>query len=253
MTSSGFHGKTVLITGSTGGIGQAVAQRFAREGARLALVDLHTERLQEQVNALGQNVAQAFAADVTIEGETDAALNSALSRWSRIDIAILNAGIEGKIAPLTEQSASDFDRVMAVNVRGVFLWLSRLMKVMQPSGGAITIISSTAGLRGSPGLGPYCASKHAVIGLAKTAALEGAKFGIRVNTINPGPVDTRMMEAIEAGRSGAREQSIGNIPLRRYGTPEEVAAMAAFLSSDDAAYSTGSSFLLDGGGMAGKA
>lgn len=253
MSSSGFRGKTVLITGSTGGIGQAVAQRFAREGARLALVDLHADRLQDQVKFLGEDLTLALPADVTSEDATNAALHAALQRWNQIDIAVLNAGIEGSVAPLAEQSVSDFDRVMAVNVRGVFLWLSGLMKVMQPKGGAITIISSTAGLRGSVGLGPYCASKHAVVGLAKTAALEGAKHGIRVNTIHPGPVDTRMMEAIEAGRSGARERSIGSIPLRRYGTTEEVAAMAAFLSSNEASYSTGSSFLLDGGGMAGKA
>lgn len=253
MNSSRFHGKTVLITGSTGEIGQAVAERFAREGAQLALVDLCADRLQDQVRTLGEERALSLPADVTSESETDAALHAVVKRWNQIDIAVLNAGIEGSIAPLADQSASDFDRVMAVNVRGVFLWLSRLMKAMQSRGGAITIISSTAGLRGSVGLGPYCASKHAVVGLAKTASLEGARHGIRVNTIHPGPVDTRMMEAIEAGRSGARAQGIGNIPLRRYGTPDEVAAMAAFISSEEAAYSTGSSFLLDGGGMAGKA
>ncbi|MFT3778951.1 MAG: SDR family NAD(P)-dependent oxidoreductase [Ottowia sp.] len=252
MTTAAFDGKTVVITGAAGGIGSAIAERFARDGARLALVDLDAELLDRQVHALGGQVAQALPADVCSESETDAALQSLLRRWSSVDIAILNAGTEGRIAPLGEQSASDFDRVMAINVRGVFLWLSRLMKVMQSHGGAITIISSTAGLRGSVGLGPYCASKHAVVGLAKTAALEGAKHGIRVNTIHPGPVDTRMMEAIEAGRAGARAQAMGGIPLRRYGTPQEVAAMAAFLSSDEAAYSTGGSFLMDGGAMAGK-
>ncbi|MGB3071655.1 MAG: SDR family oxidoreductase [Ottowia sp.] len=252
-----FEGKTVLITGSTGGIGQSLARHFAAEGARLVLVDLDGSQLRQQVESLGADRALAVAADVSNEEQTQAALDQALQRWTRIDVAALNAGIEGRIALLEEQAAADFDRVMAVNVRGVFLWLSRLLGVMRrQQGGVITITSSTGGLRGNSRLGPYVASKHAVIGLMKSAALEGAPHGVRVNCVNPGPIETRMMEAIESGngvQAEIRARNAAGIPLRRYGTPDEVAAMVAFLSSAEAAYTTGSTFVLDGGGLAGKA
>lgn len=255
MESKRFRDKTVLVTGSTGGIGQAVVERFAAEGARLVLVDLDAALLRQQAQALGA-AALPIAADVSHEDQTAAALAQALGHWGRIDIAVLNAGIEGKIALIEDQQASDFDRVMAVNVRGVFLWLSRLMRVMKDQGGGvITITSSTGGLRGSARLSPYVASKHAVVGLARSAALEGARHGVRVNTVNPGPIATRMMAAIEAGAGDAaqrRAKGIAAIPLNRYGTPAEVASMIAFLSSEEAAYATGSSFALDGGALAGR-
>ena len=250
-----FAGKTVIVTGSTGGIGQALADRFASEGANLVLVDLDAELLRRQAEALGPS-ALPVQADVSDEAQTEAALETARTRWGRIDAAVLNAGIEGRIAPIDQQRSADFDRVMAVNVRGVFLWLSRLMGSMkQQNGGVITVISSTGGLRGGAGLSPYIASKHAAIGLVKSAALEGARRGVRVNAVNPGPIDTRMMAAIDAASgepAAGRAQTMAGIPLNRYGKPEEVAAMVAFLSSDEAAYATGGTFVLDGGGMAGK-
>lgn len=255
MRSRSFDGKTVLVTGATGDIGRALVDRFASEGARLVLVDVDVDLLRKQAEAHGPDVL-AIAADVADHDQTAAALGQARQHAGRIDIAVLNAGIEGRIALLEEQRVSDFDRVIAVNVRGVFLWLSGLMKVMkEQQGGVITITSSTAGLRGSIKLGPYVASKHAVIGLAKTAALEGARHNIRVNTVNPGPIDTRMMAAIESGSGDpveSRARGIAGIPLNRYGTAAEVAAAVAFLSSDEAAYATGTSLVLDGGGLAGK-
>jgi NAD(P)-dependent dehydrogenase (short-subunit alcohol dehydrogenase family) len=256
MQQRRFEGRTVLLTGSTGGIGQALAERFAAEGAKLVLIDLDAAALGRQAKDLGPAVL-TLAADVSDEEQCAAALNRALKHWGCIDVAVLNAGIEGTIALLEDQRTSDFDRVIAVNVRGVFLWLAGLMRIMkQQPGGVITVMSSTAGLRGSMKLGPYVASKHAVIGLAKSAALEGARDGVRVNTVNPGPIDTRMMAAIEYGVGGdqdeSRKRNIAGIPLNRYGTPAEVAAMVAFLSSDEAAFITGSSFLVDGGGLAGK-
>jgi NAD(P)-dependent dehydrogenase (short-subunit alcohol dehydrogenase family) len=255
MQQQRFHGKTVLVTGSTGGIGQALAERFNAEGATLVLVDIDLGLLHQQAGALGPGVS-VIAADVSDDEQTKVALEKALRCTGRIDIAVLNAGTEGRIGLLEEQGIDDFDRVMAVNVRGVFLWLSGLMRPMKAQrGGVITITSSTAGLRGAMKMGPYVASKHAVIGLAKTAALEGARHGIRVNTVNPGPIDTRMMVAIESGSGNQEErraQGIAGIPLNRYGTPAEVAATIAFLSSDEAAYATGTSLILDGGALAGK-
>ena len=252
---SRFHGKTVLITGSTGGIGQALVERFVGEGAKLVLIDSDLPRLNAQARALGSR-ASGFACDVTREDQCEAAFVAAMSQHTRIDVAVLNAGIEGKIADISELSVDDFDWVMAVNARGVFIWLSKLMKLMKAqSSGVITITSSTAGLVGSPGLGAYVSSKHAVVGLMKCAALEGAPYGIRVNAVSPGAIDTRMMRSIEESMGlpdAVREQFISSIPLKRYGSPTEIAFMVAFLSSDEAGFSTGATFLADGGVLAGR-
>lgn len=250
-----FQGKNVLITGSTGGIGQALARRFVDEGAQVLLVDLDPVLLDAQALVLGA-AASGFVCDVTREDQCKLAFSAAIKGHSKIDIAVLNAGIEGPIADLDQLSVDDYDRVMAVNARGVFIWLSLLMKSMKAqSSGVITLTSSTGGLRGSAGLGSYVASKHAVMGLMKCAALEGAGHGVRVNAVNPGPVETRMIRAIEANLGDpvlVRAAYTASIPLKRYGQPDEVAAMVAFLSSDEAAYATGASFVVDGGVQAGR-
>lgn len=255
MSLQRFAGQTVLLTGSTGGIGQATARRFHAEGARLVLVDLDLDGLRAQARALGPGVS-IYDADVSDGSRAQAILDEVLQRHDRIDVGVLNAGIEGRIAPLEEQTVQDFDRVMAVNVRGVFVWLAGLMRAMRArQGGAITVTSSVGGLIGSRQLGPYVASKHAVVGLMKTAALEGAAAGIRVNAINPGPVATRMMDAIDSARGEllqARQRNAQAMPLGRYGTPEEVAAMIAYVSSQEAGFVTGTTLVMDGGLMAGK-
>ena len=250
-----FASKTVLITGSTGGIGLETARRFHAEGAQLVLVDLDASLLQAQARALGPGVS-VFVADVADEAAAHSVFSELARRQMRIDVGVLNAGTEGKIALIEEQALADFDRVMAVNVRGVFIWMAGLMRLMRSQGsGAITVTSSTAGLQGARLLAPYSASKHAVLGLVKSAAIEGAPAGIRVNAVNPGPVATRMMDAIDAGRGELREvqtRSAQAVPMRRYGTPAEVAAMIAFISSDDASFTTGSTLCLDGGLVAGR-
>jgi NAD(P)-dependent dehydrogenase (short-subunit alcohol dehydrogenase family) len=255
MNKKRFSGLTVLITGAAGGIGTATAKRFIDEGVRVVLIDLDQVALDEQCEILGSQ-ALAFRADVSDEGETRAVFETLLARVGRVDIAVLNAGIEGSRAELHVLPVQEFDRVMAVNVRGVFLWLSALLGHMRMhSGGVITITSSTGGLRGAIGMAPYITSKHAVVGLMKTAALEGAAFGIRVNTIHPGPIDTRMMQSIDSSSGDlheVRQNKFKSIPLHRYGTPEEVAAITAFLSSDEASFCTGSSYMTDGGIMAGS-
>ncbi|WP_342642648.1 SDR family NAD(P)-dependent oxidoreductase [Rhodoligotrophos ferricapiens] len=246
------EGKIAFVTGATGGIGTAIVRRLLADGAKVFMVDLNQEALQALAEPLGEDVAWAVA-DVANEEQVARAVEAALTRFGRIDMGILNAGIEGRVAPLGDLSAADFDRVMAVNVRGVFLGLSQLMPLMRrQGGGAIVITSSVAGIRGSAGLSAYVASKHAVVGLMKSAALEGARHRIRVNTVNPAPVETRMIRALEEGINpdkpdAIRAKMMAGIPMGRYGQPDEVAEMIAFLASDAAGYCTGGTYMVDGG------
>ena len=249
---NGLKGKTALITGATGGIGRAVAGLMVAEGANVVLVDLDQSALAALAAELGGK-AVACAGNVTSEADTERAVETALSRFGRIDIAVLNAGIEGKLGLIGDLAVADFDAVMHVNVRGVFIGLTKIMPVMRrQGGGVVTILSSTAGRRGSAGLSPYITSKHAVMGLMKSAALEGAPDAIRVNTVNPGPIETRMMRAIEHNANPdnpgeMRDAMVASIPFKRYGTPQEVAAMIGFLSGDQASYCTGNYYGVDGG------
>ena len=180
-------------------------------------------------------------------------MQATVSRFGRLDVFFNNAGIEGAVAPIVDYPIEVFDQVMAVNVRGVWLGLKYVIPAMAKSGGgSIVITSSLGGLRGVPKLSAYIGAKHAVVGLMKSAALECAPLKIRVNTINPSPIATRMIAAIEAGYApGAtdlvKKKMEAAVPLRRYGTPEEVAQLALFLASDDAAYITGNSYPIDGG------
>lgn len=252
---TGMAGKTVFITGATGGIGRATAAAFVAQGANVVLADLDRSALDELAAAIGKQAAVAVC-DVTDEAQTADAVAIAQNAFGGIDVAVLNAGIEGKVGLIGDMAVADFDKVMNVNVRGVFIGLSQVMPVMRANGGAIIILSSTAGRRGSAALSPYITSKHAVVGLMKCAALEGAPDGIRVNCVNPGPIETRMMRAIEANASPdapeeIKAQLIARIPLQRYGTAEEVAEMIAFLGGTASSYCTGNIYGVDGGLTAG--
>ena len=259
-----LEGKVAVITGATGGIGQAAAKLFAEEGARVALVDLDEAALQEVVRSIGEDAASYTVADVTQPDQTQAYINAAVERWGGIDILLANAGIEGELAPITDYSIDVFDRVMAVNVRGPWLGVKYSIPVMgRGGGGSIVITSSGAGVNGTPDMCAYGISKHAVIGLMRTAALEGAPFGIRVNTVNPAPIETRMMRSIEEMRVASMDDSAvtvdvvkqaaaTRIPLERYGTPEEVAHLMLFLASDDSSFCTGGVYMVDGGRSAGS-
>lgn len=249
-----LDGKVAIITGGAGGIGQATARLFVDEGASVVLVDVDAAALQAAVVAIGGDRVSAVAADVARADDSDRYVRAAIERHGGIDIFFANAGIEGVVAPLVEQPDDAFDRVLAVNVRGAWLGLKRVMAHMQErgAGGSIIITSSIAGVRGSPMLAPYAISKHAVIGLMRSAALAGAAHGIRVNTVNPSPVETRMMRSIEAGASPdaperAKAERVGRIPLGRYGLPEEVAHLVLFLASDESRYCTGGVYMIDGG------
>jgi NAD(P)-dependent dehydrogenase (short-subunit alcohol dehydrogenase family) len=189
--------------------------------------------------------------------DVERATEMAVAQYGRLDILMSNAGIEGQIVPLTDYPIDAFDRVMAINVRGVWLSLRAAMPVMQRTGGgSIVITSSIAGLRGFAGLSAYATSKHAVVGLMRCAALEGGAHGIRVNTIHPSPIETRMMRAIEEGAApgaanAAKADFCTQIPAGRYGTPEEVAAVGLFLASDESAFCSGGLYSVDGAMSAG--
>ena len=257
-------GKIALITGGAGGIGQAAAKIFTAEGARVVLVDLDEAALQSAVQSIGEDLASYVVADVTQPEQVQSYVNAAVERWGGVDIFLANAGIEGTLSPIPDYPVEIFDRVMAVNVRGVWLGLKYVIPVMRDrGGGSIVITSSTAGIGGSAGISAYVPSKHAVIGLMRTAALECAPLGIRVNTVNPAPIETRMMRSMEEMRVAAADSSAvtvqqtkqataARIPLQRYGNPEEVAKLMLFLASDESSFCTGGVYMVDGGRSAGS-
>ena len=260
---SRLEGKVAVITGAAGGIGRAAAKLFVDEGARVALVDLDEGALREVAGSIGEDRASYTAADVTQPDQTQAYINAAVERWGGIDILLANAGIEGVMSPITEYPIDVFDRVMAVNVRGVWLGVKYVMPVMsRGGGGSIVVTSSTAGINGTPEISAYGISKHAVIGLMRAAALEGAEMGIRVNTVNPAPIETRMMRSIEEMRAATMDDSavtadvvkqatLSRMTLGRYGEPEEVANLMLFLASDESSFCTGGVYMVDGGRSAG--
>ena len=250
-----FHGKVALITGGGNGIGRAAAAGFVARGAKVVVVDRDHAAGEATVGILRQQGGEAFfvAADVTQSADVQNYVRLALEKYGSIDCFYNNAGIEGSVAPTHQYDEDMFDRVMAVNVKGVFLGLRHVLPVMIQQGrGAVVNTASVAGLVASPGMPAYVASKHAVIGLTKTAAGEVARAGVRVNCVCPGPIDTRMIHSLESMLNPDDPESVGNryqgnIPIGRYGTAEEVANLVLFLSSDLASNITGAQYVVDGG------
>ena len=247
-----LEGKTAIISGAAGGIGAAAARRFAAEGARVVLVDRDADRLAAQARAIG-DAASHVVADVSTEDGTRRYVDETMARHGGFDILLANAGILGLVKPIADYPVDVFDAVIAVNVRGVWLALKHAMPhLARRGGGSIVVTASTAGVRGSAGLSAYVASKHAVVGMMRTAALEGAANNIRVNSVNPSPVETDMIRELEDGldpgsRDAARRQLESRSPLRRYASPEEVAALMLFLASDESRFVTGTVHMIDGG------
>src|SRR5688500_1289380 len=248
-----LEGKTAIITGGAGGIGAATGRLFASEGANVMLVDRDAAALAAAAAATESSCVAWTKADVSDETPTRAYVEATVERFGGVDSLFANAGIEGKVAPIVQSTVADFDRVWNVNVRGVWLALRYAMpRIAERGGGSIMITSSIAGLIGFPGLAPYIASKHAVLGLMRTAALEGAASGIRVNSIHPGPIANRMMDSLEQqlapdAPAQAKAGMLQSVPLGRYGTNEEIAKLALFLASSDSSYCTGNTFVADGG------
>ena len=250
--------KVALITGGAAGIGLETARLFLGEGARVALVDLDDDDLSDAARDLGNpDDLLTIAADVSSVEDSKRYVAQTVEAFGRIDVFFNNAGIEGKVAPLVDQKIEDFDRVLAVNVRGAFLGLQHVLPVMigQKSGSVINM-SSIAGLKGSPNVAPYITSKHAVVGLTRAAAIEAAGHNVRVNSVHPSPVNTRMMRSLEEGFNPGhgeevKQQLADTIPLGRYGESLDIANLVLFLASDDSAFITGAQYPVDGGMAAG--
>src|SRR5947209_774076 len=250
-----FTGKVALITGGANGIGRATALGFAKGGAKIVLVDRDAAAGEATAGVIPQQGGEArfVAADVTKSADVQAYVKAAVDAYGAIDCFFNNAGIEGKWAHTAEYDEDVFDAVIGVNVKGVFLGLRHVLPVMlQQQRGAVVNTASVAGLVASPGMPAYVASKHAVIGLTKTAAGEVARAGVRVNAVCPGPIDTRMIHSLESMLSPDDPASVGtryqsNIPIGRYGTADEVANLVIFLCSDLASNITGAQYVVDGG------
>jgi NAD(P)-dependent dehydrogenase (short-subunit alcohol dehydrogenase family) len=242
MALYGLAGKVAVVTGAASGLGAGSARRLAAEGAHVVVVDANAEGAERVAQSLPSE-ALAVAADVSRPDDVQSYVDAALERFGRIDLHHLNAGILGTFAPIPEVTEVEFDRVMSVNVRGVFLGLRAAFRQFsqQEAGGAIVVTASIASLRGSADAIPYHTSKHAVVGLTQCAAVYGGPLGVRVNAVAPGIILTGLFDASggQAGGGGDAEARARISPLRRSGTVEEVAALVAFLLSDEASYLTG--------------
>jgi len=246
--------KRIIITGGTGGIGHALADMLLKENAKVLLVDLDEKTLNDAKSKYNSENLFTYKADVSDETQVKAYVDYAVDKMGGIDIFYNNAGIEGKVLPLDEYPMDLYQKLIAINVHGVYYGLRHVFPVMKKNedGGSIIITSSVAGISGTANVLPYVTSKHAVVGMMKSAALEGADHKIRVNTVNPSPVDNRMMRSLEEGfapgQGDAAKQGFEQaIPLKRYATNEEVADLMYFLGSEKSRFITGQMHAIDGG------
>jgi len=250
-----MQGKIALVTGGGNGIGRAACLEFARAGATVMVVDINLAAASETaaaINALGGQ-AQSLQADVSKAADVQAYVEGTVNTFGRIDAFFNNAGIEGVISPLAEYPEDVWDRVISINLKGCFLGLRHVLPVMlAQQKGTIINTASVAGTVGAPNMGAYSASKHAILGLTRTAAGEVGRQGVRVNAICPGPINTRMIRSLEqmsnpSEPSAVMQANTKRNPMGRYGEPEEVARIVVFLASDESNYVNGAAWLIDGG------
>ncbi len=246
-----LEGKVAVITGGSGAIGSTTAKLFLKEGAKVVLVDINEDALSKTAEDLGSSNVSYVAADVSKAEDVKNYVQHAVKTFGKIDVFFNNAGVEGVVKPIEDYPEADFDKVMAVNVKGVWLGVKHVLPEMN-DGGSMINTSSVAGLEGSPSVSAYVTSKHAVVGLTRAVAIEAADRKIRVNSIHPSPVDNRMMRSLEEGYApgAAAEAKKGfeeAVPLKRYATNDDIANAVLFLASDDSAFITGSKIVIDGG------
>lgn len=249
-----FENKVVIVTGAAGGIGKEVVRKLANGKAKVALVDLNEEAIRSVQSELGLTDENSLVvkADVSNEENVKNYVDQTISKFGRIDGFVNNAGVEGPAKSIEEVTEKEFDFVYGINVKGVLFGLKYVLPVMkEQKSGSIVNTSSVAGLIGSPSRVLYNSSKHAVMGINKVAAAEAAAYNVRVNTVNPGVINTQMMRKIEANvapdaAEAARTAYNDAVPMKRYGEPEEVANVIAFLLSDEASYVSSSSYTVDG-------
>ena len=248
-----FTDKVALVTGGTSGIGKATAIAFAKEGAKVVISGRREEEGKETVELIEKagGKGKFVKSDVSQESDIKKLIDETVSSFNRIDFAFNNAGIDSDNLPLHEHSIEKFDKLMSINVRGLFICMKyEIIQMLKTGGGVIVNNSSMGGLIAFPGFSPYHASKHAVMGLTKSAALDYAKSNIRINAVNPGVIHTAMVDRIieSVGDAEVAEQQFtAGIPMGRMGQPEEIASTVLFLCSDAASYMTGQSLVIDGG------